>query len=59
MARPRKGTEEVWYDTFMEWSAEDQAAALKVLEALHRQSAKMAKRSGKEDQLKLTEATNG
>lgn len=36
MARPRKGTEEVWYDTFAEWSEEDRAAALKVLEHLHR-----------------------
>lgn len=37
MARPRKGTEAVFFDTFADWSAEDQAAALRVLEALHRQ----------------------
>lgn len=59
MSRPRKGTEQTWYDTFMEWSADDQAAALKVLEALHRQSVRMAKRNGKEEQLTLTEASNG
>ena len=26
-----------WYDVFADWTAADQAAALKVLEALHRQ----------------------
>lgn len=37
MSRPRRGTEAVFYDTFADWSVEDQAAALRVLEALHRQ----------------------
>lgn len=37
MARPRKTTEETWYDCFADWEYADQAAALKVLEALHRQ----------------------
>jgi hypothetical protein len=36
MARPRKGTEEVWFDTFSEWPEDDRAAALKVLTHLHR-----------------------
>lgn len=37
MSKPRRGTEAVFYDTFADWSVEDQAAALRVLEALHRQ----------------------
>ena len=36
--RPRRGTEQVFFDTFADWTAADQAAALKVLEALHRQT---------------------
>jgi hypothetical protein len=36
MPRPRKGTEEVWYDTFAGWPEEDREAALKVLTHLHR-----------------------
>ena len=46
MARPRKGTEEVFYDTFADWDAEDQRAALKVLEQIHRMTTRAAKRGG-------------
>lgn len=45
MARPRKGTEEVWYDTFAEWSEEDRTAALKVVTILHRQLVREARRA--------------
>lgn len=44
MARPRKGTEQVFYDTFADWPLEDQAAAIKVLNELHRQKSREAKR---------------
>ncbi len=36
MARPRRTTEEEWYDVFGLWDAEDQAVALRVLEQIHR-----------------------
>ncbi len=44
MPRPRKGTEEVWYDTFAQWPEADRAVALKVLEQLHRALAREARR---------------
>lgn len=44
MSKPRRGTEQVFYDTFADWPAEDQAAALKVLEALHRQTERQTRR---------------
>jgi hypothetical protein len=44
MPRPRKGTEQVFYDTFADWPIEDQAAALKVLNELHRQRQREARR---------------
>jgi len=53
MARPRRGTEETFYDTFADWEPEDQAAALKVLEALHRQKVRESRRRGGEP-LELT-----
>jgi len=37
MARRVRTVEETWYDLFADWDAEDQAAALRVLAALHRQ----------------------
>lgn len=43
--KPRKATTETWYDTFMEWSVDDQAIALKVLEQTHRQCVKMLARA--------------
>ena len=46
MARPRKGTEEVFFDTFADWPADDQAAALRVLEQIHRQTKRNGKWSG-------------
>ncbi len=36
MARPRRTTEEEWYDIFSTWDTEDQAVALRVLEQIHR-----------------------
>lgn len=59
MARPRKGTEETWFDTFAEWDEADRAAALKVLDHLHRALIRAA-RNGKQEieqseQIKLTE----
>lgn len=44
MSRPRRGTEAVFYDTFADWPLTDQAAALKVLEALHRQKQRDGRR---------------
>lgn len=41
MARPRRTTEEEWFDVFATWDADDQAVALRVLEQIHR----IAKRS--------------
>ncbi len=38
--RRRKATEDVWYDIFAEWSAEDQAAAIKTLGVIQRQTAR-------------------
>ena len=37
MARPRRTTEEEWYDIFSGWDIEDQAVALRVLEQINRQ----------------------
>lgn len=48
MARPRKGTEETFFDTFADWELADQAAALKVMEALHRQKLREERRNGTE-----------
>ena len=36
MPRPKKSIEDTWYDCFNAWDADDQRAALKVLEQLHR-----------------------
>ncbi len=48
MPRPRKGTEEVFFDTFSSWPEDDRAAALKVIEAIHRALTVAARRNGKE-----------
>lgn len=42
MARPKKipAMEDQFYDVFSDWTVEDQAQALKVLNALHRQAQK-------------------
>lgn len=45
MARPRRSTEETWYDEFSSWDELDRAAALKVLTHLHRALSRDAKRS--------------
>lgn len=44
MPRPRKGTEEVFYDTFSDWPEDDRAAALRVLEAIHRTLCRQSRR---------------
>jgi hypothetical protein len=36
MPRPRRATAEAFYDVFADFSIEDQAAALKILEQVHR-----------------------
>ena len=36
MARPRRTTEEEWYDVFSRWDVDDQAVAIRVLEQIHR-----------------------
>lgn len=38
MSKPRRGTAEVFYDTFADWDVADQAQSLKVLEGIHRQA---------------------
>jgi hypothetical protein len=48
MSRPRRGTEQVWYDLFMDWDLTDQAVALKMLEELHRQKRRMTQPTTKE-----------
>lgn len=36
MAKPRRTTEEEWYDVFSRWDVEGQAIAIRVLEQIHR-----------------------
>lgn len=36
MARPRRSTEEEFYDVFSSWAVDDQAIALRVMEQIHR-----------------------
>lgn len=38
MSRRPKSTEDEFFDIFASWAAADQAAALKVMNALHRQA---------------------
>lgn len=47
MGRPRKGTEDTFYDTFAEWAPDDRAVALKVLEQTHRQLLKVENKTSK------------
>lgn len=42
--KPRRGTQEVFFDTFSEWDSADQARALDVLQALHRQTERTERR---------------
>jgi hypothetical protein len=37
MARPKKSVEDEWFDVFMTWSSDDQAAAIRTLRQLQRQ----------------------
>ena len=48
MARPRRSTAEAFYDVFADFSLEDQAAALRILEQVHRLAVReQAKRPAK------------
>ncbi len=44
MARPNRKSAEFFYDTFADFSIEDQAAALKILEQVHRLAVRESKR---------------
>lgn len=44
MSRPRRSTAEAFYDVFADFTIEDQAAALKILEQVHRLAIREAKR---------------
>ena len=44
MARPRRSTAEAFYDVFADFPLEDQAAALKILEQVHRLAVRESKR---------------
>jgi hypothetical protein len=47
MGRPRKSTLDALLDTFADWCAEDQEAALDSLAMIHRQTKRRESRSGK------------
>lgn len=60
MPRPRKGTAEVFYDTFSDFPLEDQAAALKILEQVHRLAKRdVARKNGTAPDAQLPLATEG
>lgn len=42
--KAKKGTEQTFYDTFGEWSAIDQAQALKTLQVIHDQTGRMERK---------------
>ncbi len=44
MARPRRNTAEAFYDVFADFDIDDQAAALKILEQVHRLAVRESKR---------------
>lgn len=48
MPRPKKSIEDTFYDVFASWAIDDQRAALKVLEQLHRQKVRDAGRATKQ-----------
>jgi len=47
MPRPNRQSKEYWFDTFADMPLEDQAAALKILEQVHRLAQREAKRDDK------------
>lgn len=47
MPRPRKGTEQVFFDTFADWPFEDQKHALAILQELHRQTERKERKAGR------------
>ena len=55
MARPRRTTEEEFYDVFAGWPADDQAIALRVMEQIHR----IAKRTKQPTVESVRERING
>lgn len=44
MGRPRRSTAEAFYDVFADFTIEDQAAALRILEQVHRLAVRESKR---------------
>ncbi len=44
MARPNRNSAEFFYNTFADFSIEDQAAALKILEQVHRLAVRESRR---------------
>ncbi len=42
--KAKKGTEQTFFDTFGDWSAADQDAALKVLNVIHDQTTRMERK---------------
>ncbi len=61
MPRPRKSTEREFYDIFWEWPLADQAAAIRVMEELHRQKGRMKRRAetpGPQPATEMTMAAN-
>ncbi len=61
MARPNRNSQDALFNTFTDMGVDEQFITLKVLEQIHRQSQRAAKRNGKpaeeaeEQQIKLTE----
>ncbi len=45
--KAKKGTEQTFFDTFGDWSAADQDAALKVLNVIHDQTTRMERKLAK------------
>lgn len=43
MARPKRTTEEEWYDVFASWDETDQDVAIRVLEQMRRQARRRSK----------------
>lgn len=44
MPKPRKGTSEVFYDTFSDFPLDEQAIAIRILTEIHRQALKQSRK---------------
>ena len=56
MPRPNRKSIEFWYDTFSDMPLDEQAAAMKILEQVHRLAVRESKRNGKQpEQITLEE----